>query len=341
MPAFLLALFRFIRLLGSGHQAVILENVALRQQLAIYKRKHKRPRLLQRDRWFWMLLARIWKDWRAALFVVHPDTVVRWHRERFRRYWAQLSKGRGKPGRPPIRGQVRELIQTMAVRNPLWRAPRIHGELRKLGIEVSERTVSRILATIKRPPSQSWKTFLKNHIGEIVATDFFTVPTVGLRVLFVYLVLAHDRRKVLHFGITEHPTSQWVGQQVVEAFANRDAARYLIRDRDGAYGEEFRRRVQSLGTQEILTAPQSPWQNAYVERLIGSIRRECLDHIVVLSRRHLHKILKSYFAYYHRSRTHLALAKDAPEPREVMSRGKIVAIAQVGGLHHRYERRVA
>jgi putative transposase len=229
-----------------------------------------------------MALARLWKGWRGVLFVVHPDTVVRWQRERFRRYWTQLSNPGGKPGRPPIGRQIQELIRTLAKANPLWCAPRIHGELRKLGIKVSERTVSRILAIVKRPPSQTWRTFLKNHVGGIVATDIFTVPTVGLRVLFVFLVFAHERRRVLHFGITEHPTSQWVGQQVVEAFADTDAARYLVRDRDGAYGDEFRRRVQSLGTQEILIAPRSPWQNAFVERLIGSIRRECLNHVVVL-----------------------------------------------------------
>jgi len=237
---------------------VVLENLALRQQLAIYKRKQKRPRLVRRDRWFWMGLAWVWKGWRRTLFVAHPDTVVRWQHQRFRAYWAQLSKRAGKLGRPAISCQIRELIRTLAKANPLWRAPRIHAELRKLGIKVSERTVSRILATVKRPPSQTWKTFLQNHIGEIVATDFFTVPTVGLRVLFVFLVLAHDRRRVLHFGITEHPTSPWVGQQVVEAFADRDAARYLIRDRDAAYGDEFRRRIQSLGTQEILPHPGVP-----------------------------------------------------------------------------------
>jgi putative transposase len=341
MPAFLLTLFRFIRLLGSGHQAVVLENLALRQQLAIYKRKQKRPRLMPRDRWFWMALAKIWKGWRRTLFVVHPDTVVCWQRERFRVYWTRLSKRCGKPGRPRTSHQIRNLILVLANANPLWRAPRIHGELRKLGIKVSERTVSRVLTTIKRPPSQTWKTFLKNHMGVTVATDLFTVPTLGMRVLFVFLVLAHERRKVLHFGITEHPTSQWVGQQVVEAFTDRDVSRYLIHDRDGSYGNEFRHRVRSLGIQEILIAPRSPWQNAFVERLIDSIRRECLDHVVVLNRRHLHRILKSYLTYYHCTRTHLALAKDAPEPRPVMREGRIIAIPQVGGLHHRYERRVA
>jgi transposase InsO family protein len=341
MLAFLLGLFRLIWLFGKGHHAVALENLALRQQIAIYKRKRKRPRLGGRDRWFWIALSVLWQDWRRALCVVHPDTVVRWQRERFRRYWANLSKRSGRPGRPPISLQVRTLIRTMAQANPLWRAPRIHGELRKLGIQVSERTVSRILRTVKRPPSQTWKTFLQNHIGEIVAIDFFTVPTIRLRVLFVFLVIEHQRRKVLHFGVTEHPTAAWTAQQVVEAFSEQDAKHYLIRDRDSIYGDEFRCRVQALGMNEVITAPRSPWQNAFVERLIGSIRRECLDHAVVLSRRHLRRLLKSYLTYYHRSRTHLALAKDAPEPRAIMRRGNIIAIPQVGGLHHRYERQAA
>jgi transposase InsO family protein len=225
--------------------------------------------------------------------------------------------------------------------NPLWRAPRIHGELKKLGIAVSERTVSRILQTLKRPPSQTWKTFLQNHVGELVAIDFFTVPTIRLRVLFVFLVIEHRRRRVLHFGVTEHPTAEWTGQQVIEAFSERDAKGYLIRDRDALFGHEFRRRIQSLDMKEVVTAPRSPWQNAFVERLIGSIRRECLNHVVVLSQRHLRRLLKGYFAYYQWSRTHLALAKDAPEPRAIMRQGEIIAITQVGGLHHRYERRAA
>jgi putative transposase len=341
MLAFLLGLFRLIWLFGKGHHAVALENLALRQQLAIYKRKQMRPRLVGRDRWFWITLSVVWRDWRRALCVVHPDTVVRWQRERFRRYWANLSKRSGRLGRPPASLQVRTLIRTLAQANPLWRAPRIHGELRMLGIEVSERTVSRILRTVKRPPSQTWNTFLKNHIGEIAAIDFFTVPTIRLRVLFVFLVIEHQRRKVLHFGVTEHPTAEWAAQQIVEAFSERDAKHYLLRDRDSIYGDKFRCRVRSLGMKEVITAPRSPWQNAFVERLIGSIRRECLDHVVVLSQRHLHHLLKNYLTYYHRSRTHLALAKDAPEPRAIMRQGEIIAIPQVGGLHHRYERRAA
>jgi putative transposase len=341
MLAFLLGLFRLVWLFGKGHHAVVLENLALRQQIAIYKRTQKRLRLIRRDRWFWIALSLAWKDWRRALCVVHPDTVVRWQRERFRRYWANLSKRSATLGRPPVSLQVRTLIRTLAQANPLWRAPRIHGELRKLGIEVSERTVSRVLRTIKRPPLQTWKTFLQNHIGEVVAIDFFTVPTIYLRVLFVFLVIEHPRRKVLHFGVTERPTAEWTAQQVVEAFSERDAKHYLIRDRDSIYGDEFRSRVQLLGMNEVITAPRSPWQNAFVERLIGSIRRECLDHMIILSQRHLRHLLKNYLTYYHWSRTHLALAKDAPEPRAIMRRGEIIAIPQVGGLHHRYERHAA
>jgi transposase InsO family protein len=229
----------------------------------------------------------------------------------------------------------------LAEANPLWRAPRIHGELLKLGIAVSERTVSRVLQTVKRPPSQTWRTFLRNHLGEIVAVDFFTVPTIRFRVLFVFLVIEHERRRVLHFGVTEHPTAEWTAQQMAEAFSERDAKRYLIRDRDSIYGDEFRRRVHSLAMKEVVTAPRSPWQNAFAERLIGSVRRECLDHVVVLNPRHLRRLLKSYFAYYHYSRTHLGLAKDAPDRRAVMPKGEIIAIPEVGGLHHRYERRAA
>src|ERR1700730_14606785 len=221
MLATLLGLFQLIWLFGRGHRAVVLENLALRQQLAMYKRKKKRPRLVGRDRWFWIALSAVWKDWRRPLFVVHPDTVVRWQRERFRRYWAHRSKKSGRRGRPLISRQVRELIRTMACANPLWRAPRIHGELQKLGIEVSERTVSRVLRNLKRPPSQTWKTFLQNHIGEIVSIDFFTVPTSRLRVLFVFLVLEQRRRKVLHYGVTEHPSAEWAGQQVVEALTEQ------------------------------------------------------------------------------------------------------------------------
>ena len=223
----------------------------------------------------------------------------------------------------------------MAAANPLWRAPRIHGELKMLGIEISERTVSRLLRKLPRQPSQTWKTFLHNHLGQMVSIDFFTVPTITMKVLFV---LEHRRREVLHFNVTEHPSAAWTSQQIVEAFANQNPPRYLVRDRDRIYGNEVRLRIASLQVEEVLTAPRSPWQNPYAERLIGSIRRDCLDHFVILNARHLKRTLSSYFAYYHGSRTHLGLDKQSPRARQVSNVGRIVKIPYLGGLHHRYER---
>ena len=207
-----------------------------------------------------------------------------------------------------------------------------------LGIEISERTVSRILRKLPRPPSQTWKTFLHNHLCQMVSIDFFTVPTIAMKVLFVFIVLEHRRRQVLHFNVTEHPTAAWTSQQIVEAFGEREAPRYLLRDRDGVYSNDVRLRIASLQIEEVLTAPQSPWQNPYAERLIGSIRRDCLNHFVILNARHLKKTLAAYVAYYHGSRTHLGLAKQCPLVRQVSSVGRIVEIPQLGGLHHRYER---
>jgi transposase InsO family protein len=226
----------------------------------------------------------------------------------------------------------------MATANPLWRAPRIHGELKMLGITISERTVSRIIRTLRRPPTQSWKTFLHNHLSQTVSMDFFTVPTITMRVLFVFIVLEHGRRKVLHFNVTEHPTAAWTSQQIREAFADREPAQYAIRDRDRVYGNLVRECITSLGMEEVITAPQSPWQNPYAERLVGTLRRECLNHFVILNAKHLRRTLTLYFRYYHASRTHLGLAKQCPLAREVTNAGRIVEIPQIGGLHHRYER---
>ena len=231
----------------------------------------------------------------------------------------------------------------MAAANPLWGAPRIHGELLKLGIDVAERTVSRLMPKRRTPPSQTWRTFLTNHVRDLVSIDFFTVPTARLRVLFVLVVLAHHRRRVLHFNVTEHPTAAWTAQQIVDAFPDDSAPAYLLRDRDTVYGYAFRQRVKGMGIGEVLTAPHSPWQNPFAERLIGSIRRECLNHVLVLGERHLRRILTRYFAYYHRARTHLSLDKDAPDgrPIEPPELGTVIPIPEVGGLHHRYVRRAA
>ena len=227
--------------------------------------------------------------------------------------------------------------------NPLWGAPRIHGELLKLGLNISQRTVGRLMPRRAKPPSQTWRTFLQNHVADLVSVDFFVVPTVTFRVLYVFVVLLHYRRKVVHFNVTDSPTAAWTAQQIIEAFPHDSAPRFLLRDRDSIYGGEFRRRVKSIGIAQVLTTPRSPWQNPFAERVIGAIRRELLDHVIVLNEGHLRRRLHNYFRYYHGSRRHLALAKDAPESRAVepSAHGQVVALPQVGGLHHRYARRAA
>jgi putative transposase len=338
----LVVLLRSLRLICSGHRPVALENMALRQQLAVFRRTVRRPPLRSSDRLFWVLLAKAWQEWRTALIVVQPDTVVRWHRQWLGRRWTQRST-HTRPGRPSTAAAIRTLVDTMGAANPLWGAPRIHGELGKLGIDVSERTVSRLLRRRRRPPSQTWRTFLTNHVTSLVSMDFFTVQTLTGRVLFVLVLLAHQRRRVVHLAITEHPTAAWTAQQIIEAFPDDRAPRWLVRDRDAIYGEVFRRRVAGMRISEVVSAPSSPWQNPYVERLIGSLRRECLDHVIILSQRHLRRVLARYVSYYHGARTHLSLEKDAPTPRRVQAatEGRVVAFAEVGGLHHRYERRAA
>jgi putative transposase len=273
---------------------------------------------------------------------VQPDTVVRWHRDWLRRRWARRSNPRHS-GRPPIDQQIRVLVREMASANPLWGAPRIHGELRTLGVDVSERTVSRLLKRPPRPPSQTWRTFLTNHVASAASMDFFTVPTLTGRVLFVLVLLSHHRRRIVQVNITEHPTAAWSAQQVVDAFPDDTAPRWLHRDRDRIYGDIFQSRLAGMGIAEIVSAPASPWQNPYVERLIGSIRRECLDHVIVINETHLRRVLAAYCQYYHRSRTHLGLEKDTPDhrPASGIAIGPIIAIAEVGRLHHRYERRAA
>jgi putative transposase len=342
MVTLLLRLLRLLSLPCGAHRQLALENLALRHQLAVYKNTVARPKVRRSDRLFWVALSRVWAGWRQALVIVTPETVLRWQRRRFREYWTKLSD-RPNGGRPQVHAEIKALIIRMATANPLWGAPRIHGELLKLGISVAERTVSRLMPKRRPRPSQTWRTFLANHVRDVVALDFFTVPTARLRVLFVLVVLAHHRRRVVHFNVTEHPTAHWTAQQIVDAFPDDCAPSYLLRDRDSIYGPAFRQRVKGMGIDELLTAPHCPWQNPLAERLIGSIRRECLNHVLVVSERHLRRILVRYFAYYHRARTHLALDKDAPDvrPVEFPDAGRIVELHEVGGLHHRYVRLAA
>ena len=235
---------------------------------------------------------------------------------------------------------MRDLIRAMWQANPTWGSPRILGELRKLGIEVAKSTVEKYRVRPRKPPSPTWKAFLTNHVHNLVALDFFTVPTVTFRVLFVLVILAHERRRVVHVNVTAHPTAQWTAPQVVEAFPWDETPRDLLRDRDRIYGTTFRQRVKHMGINEVVITLKSPWQNPYVERLIGSIRRECLDHVMVFHEQHVQRILASYLAYYHQRCIHLSLAIDGPEPRPVLAagQGRVVAMPEVGGLHHHYER---
>jgi putative transposase len=340
MPIFLTTLLATLSSVLRPRAALQLENMALRHQIGVLQRSAaKRPKLTSGDRLFWICLSRLWRDWRLALAIVKPETVMAWHRAGFRLFWTWKVR-RGQPGRPFISHEVRDLIRKMCQENPGWGAPRIHGELLKLGINIAESSVSKYMVRRNKPPSQSWRTFLENHAQQLVSIDFFTVPTIRFQILYVFLVLAHDRRRILHFNVTAHPTAQWT---LREAFPFAKLPRYLLRDRDAIFGHDFREQVRDMGICEVLSAPRSPWQRAYIERVIGSIRRECLDHMIVFQESSLRRTLKSYFEYYHRSRTHLSLGKDAPEPRVVQppELGSVVAVPQVGGLYHRYERRTA
>jgi len=333
------AIVVFLRALLGDRAAILAENLALRQQLAVLQASTKRPRLRKRDRIFWVWLSRVWSGWRSCLTIVKPETVIGWHRQGFRLHWRWRSRT-STPGRPKTDAEIRQLIRRMARENPTWGAPRIQSELALLGHTVADSTVAKYMERGRKPPSQTWRTFLENHVPDIVAIDFFVVATVSFRLLYCFLVLRHDRRRVVHFNVTPYPTARWTAQQIVEAFPFDEAPRFLIRDRDGIYGQDFRERINHLGIEEVVIAYRSPWQSPYVERLIGPIRRECLDHLIVFNEAHLLRILASYFAYYHEARTHLSLERNAPTSRRVEppEQGKVIAIPQVGGLHHRYTR---
>jgi putative transposase len=336
------ALLAFVASLFRSRASLCLENLPLRHQLAVYKQTVYRSRLRSTDRVFWGWLSQLWRGWPDALVFVQPRTVIAWQQQRFRDHWWRLSE-QGKPGRPAVAKEVRALIQDMWQANPTWGSLRIVGELRKVGIEVTKSTVEKYRMRPRKPPSPTWKIFLTNHVQDLVALDFFVVPTVMCKVLFVLLILAHHRRRVVHFSVTEHPTAEWTAQQVVDAFPWDNAPRSLLRDRDRIYSASFRQRVRHMGVEEAVIAPRSPWQNPYVERLIGSIRRECLDHVIVLHERHLRRLLTGYFQYYHHWRTHRALDMDCPLSRLVQRPevGPIWEVPEVDGLHHHYERRAA
>ena len=271
-----------------------------------------------------------------ALKIIRPETLLRWHRAGFRAYWRWKSRPRG--GRPGTSAEIRCLIREMSVANPLWGAPRIHGELLKLGIDVGQTTVAKYMARRRMPPSQGWKTFLRNHADGIASMDLFLVPTISFRLLYGLLILRHSRRELLWLGVTAHPSAEWIARQLTEAYGWQEPPRYVVRDRDGIYGHALLHRLRAMGIRDRPIAPRSPWQNGCAERLIGSIRRDCLDHVVVFGERHLRHLLKAYQTYYNEARTHLSLEKDAPVPRVVQVVGQTLAMPVLGGLHHQYIR---
>src|SRR6202051_2843805 len=313
------------------------ENATLRHQLVVLRRKVKgRAHLTNNDRWFLVQMYRWFPLILEVGTIVQPETLVHWHRAGFRRYLRWQSRRRG--GRPPIEAELRALIRQMSTENWLWGAPRIHGELLKLGFSVAQSTVARYMVKRRGPPSQGWRTFLRNHAPDAAAMDLFVVPTIGFKLLYGFVIVRLDRRDLAWISVTTNPTAEWVARQITEAFPWDGAPGYMIRDRDRIYGTVVTRRLRAMGIRDKPIAPASPWQNGVVERLIGSIRRECVDHIIVLGEAHLRRILKSYARYYNETRTHLALDKDAPLSRTVKRAGRILCRPILGGLHHEYAR---
>ena len=311
------------------------ENAVLRHQLIVLRRKLRgRVQLANSDRWFLVQLYHWFPSILQVLTIIRPETLIRWHRSGFRCYWRWKSRSLG--GRPQIEAVLRALIRQMSMENPLWGAPRIHGELLKLGFEVAQSSVAKYMVKRRGPPGQGWLTFLRNHAPDIAAMDLFVVPTIGFDLLYAFVVVRLDRRDLVWINVTRNPTAEWVARQITEAFPWDGAPGYMIRDRDRIYGTIVTRRLRAMGIRDKPIAPASPWQNGFAERLIGSIRRECLDHVIVLGEAHLRRILKSYADYYKSVRTHRSLHKDAPISRPIHQIGIIRSHPILGGLHHHH-----
>jgi transposase InsO family protein len=337
LPAILHLLVIFVADIFKSRRRLEAENLFLRHQLNIaLRRAPPRLRLYGSDRALLVWMTRIWPSLLEISQVTKPETILRWHRSGFTAFlrW----KSRNRVGRPKVDRELRDLIRRMSRENPLWGAPRIHGELLMLGFEVAQSTVSKYMMRGQRPPSQSWKTFLQNHAEAIAAIDMCVVPTVTFERLFAFVILGHGRRQLLWFEVTRHPTAEWQARQITEAFPWASAPTYLVRDNDRAYGHAFSRRVMAMGIRDRPISPRSPWQNGHMERLIGTLRRECLDRMLIFGEAHLRQILTSYACYYNDSRTHLSLHKDTPLGRAVQRYGNIAATPVLSGLHHRYAR---
>src|ERR1700726_3815530 len=328
------AIFRLV----CTRRRLLLENLALRQQLTVLKRKHPHPRITAFDRLFWILARRLWAGWKGSLVMVTPEMVVRWHRAGFHLYWRLISRVKKRAGRSRISKQVRDLIFRMVAENSTWGAPRIHGELLMLGFDISERTISRWMKRAPRDPepAKRWLAFLRNHREAIAAMNLFTVPTITFGVLYCIFIIGRDRRRIVNFNVTSHPTAGWIIQQLREAFPYQSAPRFLIFDRDAKYGLEVPRAVRSMAIRPVRTSFQSPWQNGIAERWVESCRRDLLDHVIAFNERHLKRLLSDYVRYYQEDRTHLGLRKETPAGRvRSTDRGTVVSQARLGGLHHR------
>ena len=319
--------------------------LALRQQIAVLKRKRPRPKLNSLDRLIWTTLHRFWSRWPDVLVIVKPETVIGWHRAGFCLYWRWRFQPRG--GRPRISGEIRDLIRRMAEENVGWGAPKIHGELQKLGFQISERTVARYLRRIRRrrDPGQRWLAFLQNHREVIAAFDFFTVPTLTFQLLYCFFVIEHGRRSILHCNVTQHPTADWVVQQLREAFPDASPYRSVILDHDSKFDADVMTFLKATGLEPKRTSVQAPWQNGIAERWVGSVRREILDHVIAWNEQHLRRLIRDYVSYHHDDRVHDSLEKDTPNRRPVeqkpTSQATVISHPRLGGLHHRYAWREA
>lgn len=317
---------------------LILENTLLRQQLIIYQRSVKRPKITQLDRIILVWLSKVYNRWKEAMMVVKPDTVIGWHRQGFKLYWRRKSRG---AGRPCIDWTLIKLIRKLQKENPLWSAQRIQGELKKLGYDVCDNTVAKYMKRPEASPEkrQRWLTFLRNHAPRTAEIDFLVVRTICLKAIYVFVAISHDRRKILHFGVSSKLHSQWAIQQLRETFAFDGTTKYVIRDNDAIFSEDFKRTIKRFGLKDSPTAPRSPWQNPICERVLGTLRRDCLDHMIILNEKHLYNVLHEYiFEYYNISRTHMSLGKDAPVHRPMQAEGRIVSKPILGALHHVYTR---
>ena len=337
----MLELFRVLlptlpALFRKQHELVV-ENLLLRHQIQIALRSRRRPPFKKMDRGFWLLVRRLYPAWRQHLVLVRPETVLRWHRHGWRLYW-RWSSGTHL-GRPRLSSEIRELIATMASQNPLWGTERIRGELLKLGIPVSARSIRRYRRhRHSRPPSQSWRTFLTNHAEGIWAADLFVVQTLTFQTLYVLFFISHGRRQLVHFEVTSHPNAAWVWRQLIEATPWNCKPRFLIHDNDRVWGADFGRRTSGLGLQSVRTPIQAPRANAIAERWVRTIRRECLDHVIPISERHLRSVLMEFVDYYNRDRTHRSLDLQPPNPRPASRQGVVTVRPVLSGLHHVYER---